>query len=53
MVEWLEHGDYFCFIKAARGEMENCVSDMKKCFAFVRTVDVGPNASWYICTPKA
>ena len=52
LIEWLEHGDYFGFIKAARDEMENCVSDMKQCFAFVRAVDVGPNAAWYICTPR-
>lgn len=52
LVEWLEHGDYFGFIKVARKEMENCVSDMKQCFAFVQVVDVGPNAAWYICTPK-
>jgi len=52
LIEWLEHGDYFGFIKVARDEMENCVSDMKQCFARVEAVDVGPNAAWYICTPR-
>ena len=52
LIEWLEHGDYFGFIKAARDEMENCFSDMRQCFAFVQVADVGPNAAWYICTPR-
>lgn len=50
-IEWLERGDYFHFIKNAETEMENCVSEMKKCFVDVKVVDVSPRAAWYICTP--
>lgn len=45
-VEWLEQGDYFRFIKNAQNEMESCPS-----FIDVSVLDVGPRASWYICTP--
>lgn len=50
-VEWLERGDYFRFIKDARKEMENCISDMKACFSDVKVIDVDTRAAWYICTP--
>lgn len=45
IIEWLEGGDYFNFIKSAESEMRECFSDVK-------TVYVGVRASWYICTPK-
>jgi SAM-dependent methyltransferase len=51
IVEWLEGGDYFGFIKNAESELRNCVSEMEECFSEVRTVDVGTNAAWYICKP--
>lgn len=51
-VEWLERGDYFRFIKNPRGDMEDCVSEMGKCFSEVRVLDVDKRAAWYVCTPK-
>ena len=51
IIEWLEQGDYFRFIKAAENEMKNCVSEMKECFSEVKVIDVDTHASWYICTP--
>lgn len=44
IIEWLEHGDYFHFIKVAKDEMEQCFSEVK-------VVDVDSKAAWYICTP--
>lgn len=52
LVEWLEQGDYFQFIKDPKIEMENCVSEMAKCFSDVKVIDVDKRASWYICTPS-
>lgn len=52
IIEWLEHGDYFRFIKNAKNEMENCVFGAGKCFSSVRAVDVDAKAAWYICTPS-
>ena len=51
-VEWLERGDYFRFIKNPKGDMEDCVSEMGKCFSDVRVLNVDKRAAWYICTPK-
>lgn len=45
IIEWLEGGDYFNFIKSAESEMRECFSDVK-------TVYVGVRATWYICSPK-
>jgi ubiquinone/menaquinone biosynthesis C-methylase UbiE len=45
IIEWLEGGDYFNFIKSAESEMRECFSDVK-------TVYVGVRATWYICTPN-
>lgn len=44
IVEWIERGDYFNFIKVARMEMED---NFKK----VKIIDVGKRASWYILNP--
>ena len=44
IVEWLERGDYFNFIKVAKTEME-------KYFEKVKVVDVYKRAAWYILTP--
>ncbi|MDG2835092.1 hypothetical protein P7M40_24720, partial [Vibrio parahaemolyticus] len=51
IIEWLERGDYFQFIKEAEHEMKNCVFEMKECFSEVKVVDVDYKAAWYICTP--
>lgn len=50
LIEWLERGDYFQFIKNPKGEMEDCVSEMTKCFSEVKVIEVDTRASWYICT---
>ncbi len=42
VVEWLEGGDYFNFIKQATGELEEL-------FGNVRILTVGKRAAWYIC----
>jgi len=44
IIERLEGGDYFNFIKNAEYEM-------KECFSEIRLVNVGEKASWYICKP--
>ena len=51
-VEWLEQGDYFQFIKNPKIEMEDCVSEMSKCFSEVSVIEVDKRANWYICTPN-
>jgi ubiquinone/menaquinone biosynthesis C-methylase UbiE len=51
IIEWLERGDYFHFIKVAKDEMEQCVSEMSECFSDVKVVNVDSKAAWYICTP--
>lgn len=52
LVEWLEHGDYFHFIRHAEPEMRQCLEGLKKCFSTVEVVQVGEQAAWYICTPR-
>lgn len=52
IIEWLERGDYFRFIKNTASEMQNCVFEMKACFSDVQAIDVDTRASWYICTPN-
>lgn len=42
IVEWLENGDYFNFIKVAENEL-------KEIFDNVEVVDVDTRAAWYIC----
>lgn len=42
IVEWLEGGDYFNFIKQAADELEEL-------FGNVRLLTVGKRAAWYIC----
>lgn len=44
IIEWLEQGDYFNFIKVAE-------SEMKKHFKNVRVVNVYKRAAWYILEP--
>ena len=44
IIEWVEGGDYFNFIKKAKVEM-------KENFRDARVVDVGVRAAWYICVP--
>lgn len=43
-VEWLEHGDYFNFIKDPKSELENS-------FSSVAIMDVHVRAAWYVCEP--
>lgn len=51
IVEWLEGGDYFRFIRNAEQEMKDCISEMKTCFSEVKVVNVDVRAAWYICKP--
>ncbi len=51
IIEWLEGGDYFHFIKHAEPEMKDCLLEMKACFSEVRAINVGVRANWYICKP--
>lgn len=44
IIEWLERGDYFNFIKVAEKEM-------KEHFETVKVVDVYERAAWYILEP--
>jgi SAM-dependent methyltransferase len=52
IVEWLERGDYFHFIRHAETEMIDCVDEMRPCFSSVTVFDVDTRAAWYICTPS-
>lgn len=45
IIEWLENGDYFNFIKVAKGELEDIFQD-------VNVVDVDTRAAWYICKSR-
>jgi len=51
-VEWLERGDYFGFIQNPKGDIEECMTELEKCFSDVTVVDVDKRAAWYICTPR-
>lgn len=42
VIEWLEGGDYFNFIKTAREEL-------KDIFDEIEVIDVDTRAAWYIC----
>lgn len=45
VIEWLERGDYFNFIKIAKEEMETVFEEVKE-------INVDKRASWYICYCK-
>lgn len=45
IVEWLENGDYFNFIKIAEKEMKEVFDEVKK-------INVDTRAAWYICNCK-
>lgn len=45
IVERLEGGDYFNFVKKAKAEMEES-------FQEVRILNVSPGGAWYICVPQ-
>lgn len=51
IIERLEKGDYFNFIKNAEAEMKDCILQKSACFSEVKVVNVGVRAAWYICTP--
>lgn len=42
LIEWLERGDYFNFIKSAEKEMELV-------FTSVQVIQTGKRAAWYVC----
>ncbi len=44
IIEWLEGGDYFNFIKVAQAELEEH-------FKTVKVINVKKKAAWYICEP--
>lgn len=50
LIEWMERGDYFRFIRQAESEMKECVSNMQSCFTDVRVIPVDTRAHWYICS---
>jgi ubiquinone/menaquinone biosynthesis C-methylase UbiE len=50
IIEWLEGGGYFHFIKNAESEMRECFIDSCACFSAVQVFDVDSHAAWYICT---
>lgn len=45
IIEYLENGDYFNFIKIAEKEMGKVFNKVKK-------IDVDKRAAWYLCDPK-
>ena len=52
VVEWIEGGDYFHFIKHAQNELEDCKTQLEHCFAHVEVIEVDTRAAWYVCTPS-
>jgi len=52
LIEYLERGDYFHFIKHAQSEMQECTNELRRCFSQVEVLQVGKRANWYICTPN-
>lgn len=52
LVEWLEGGDYFHFIRHAEVEMKDCMTELEPCFSEIRVINVGVRANWYICKPQ-
>ncbi len=52
ILEWLEGGDYFNFIKNAQREMIDCVTELESCFSDVKVVNVDTGVAWYICKPN-
>ena len=52
LIEYLERGDYFHFIKHAQTEMQECTNELRRCFSQVEVLQVGKRANWYICTPN-
>jgi len=44
LVEYLEGGDYFTFIRTG-------LEEMRQVFSRVEVIRVGPQAAWYVCTP--
>ncbi len=52
LLEWMEGGDYFHFVRNAESEMQDCVSGPGACFERLEILPVSRGASWYICAPK-
>ncbi len=49
VIETLERGHYFEFIKVVKDELEACISNNKPCFKSVTKRPINKHASWYIC----
>ncbi len=49
IIEWLEGGNYFSFIKDPEQEMKNCLTDMVNCFEEVTVIPIDPGTNWYVC----
>lgn len=52
IIEWLEGGNYFSFIKDPEQEMKNCLTDMVNCFEEVTVIPIDPGTNWYVCKPS-
>lgn len=50
IIETLEGGDYFKFIKRAENEMHHCRTPAGPCFKNVTVIRFGKRAAWYIGT---
>ncbi|MFA5637552.1 MAG: class I SAM-dependent methyltransferase [Anaerovoracaceae bacterium] len=53
LVEWMEGGDYFNFIRHGRKEMEECRKEMELCFSEVKVFDIGKRTALYLLKPRA
>lgn len=53
VVETLERGHYFDFIKNVKQELNRCMFDQKPCFDTIEIYPINKHASWYVCPVKA
>jgi len=53
IVEWIERGGYFEFIKSPEHEMKSCFHEMQECFSEIKVVTFNKHSAWYICTPSS
>lgn len=53
IIEWLEGGHYFSFIKHPKEQIEAHLKELRTCFDEVSVINVGKRANWYVCTPKS
>ena len=52
IVETLERGYYFEFIKRVKHELNTCENNQQPCFESVDIYRVNKHASWYVCQVK-